>query len=72
LLAQLFSLIAPVAPAVFKWLMLPFWLLPAVVGLGAHENVFPFGTVGIVVFYSALAFAILRWLQRRTSKESVE
>jgi hypothetical protein len=54
-------------PSVFGIFTLPFWILPAVVGMSAHDNVFFLMFVGGSVFYGAVSFIVLALVIRRKS-----
>ena len=52
-------------PRVFGWLSAPFWILPAIANLGAHDVettwlFLPSGTL----FYGFVSFLIYRWRSR--------
>lgn len=54
--------LSSVAPRVFGWFTAPFWILPAIANLGAHDvwsgRLFlPSGTL----CYGVVAFLIYRW-----------
>ncbi len=57
--------LASAMPSVFGLFTLPFWLLPALAGFGAHDNVLmPIGLFGASLFYGGLSFLVF-WLVRR-------
>jgi hypothetical protein len=65
LLSLVFAGLASLAPSVFGWLTVPFWLLPALIGQGAHDMgalllFLPSGTL----CYGVLSFLGFRWTQR--------
>ena len=68
----LFSLaiagLASVAPSAFGWLTLPFWFLPAIANLGAHDVGWPLFLLSGSLCYGGAAFLILklraRYVQR--------
>lgn len=50
--------LASLAPNIFGWLWLPFWILPAIFGLGAHD------VVGWPLFAASgmISYAAISWL----------
>ncbi len=61
--------LAGIAPAVFGWLTVPFWVLPAIAGLGAHDVDWPwFGLSGIVCYGTAAFIAWTVWQRHRQHK----
>jgi hypothetical protein len=68
--ASIFCL-ASALPSVFGPLTLPFWVLPGLAGLGAHDEVMPLGLLGESVFYGFLSFLVF-WIvaRRRTRSKS--
>ncbi len=51
--------LASLAPNIFGWLWLPFWLLPAVAGFGAHDIVgWPLFAASGVISYAAIAYLV--------------
>ena len=57
--------LSSVAPTVFGWLTAPFWILPAIANIGAHDvNRFLFLLSGTLC-YGIVAFLIYRWRSRR-------
>jgi hypothetical protein len=62
-IAVAIALLASAMPSVFGWFTLPFWVLPALAGFGAHDGVIlPFGLVSGSLFYGAVSFFILRFI----------
>lgn len=57
--------LASVAPSVFGWLTLPFWVLPAIASLGAHDFNWPVALLSGSIFYAVLAFFLYRLMNRR-------
>ena len=52
--------LASVAPSVFGWLTLPFWLLPAIANLGAHDVGWPLFLLSGSLCYGVVAFLIFQ------------
>jgi hypothetical protein len=44
------------APNLFGWLTLPFWILPGLVNLGAHDVTWPLMLLSGTIFYGLVAF----------------
>lgn len=60
--------LSSIAPSVFGWLTAPFWLLSALVAVGAHDMAnLPLFVVSGSLFYGVVAFLIYRWRSRRRS-----
>src|SRR5437879_11732548 len=51
--------LASIKPSVFGLFTLPFWILPALLGLGAHDNIFPLGLLGASLFLWSRFFRCL-------------
>lgn len=56
---------ASFAPNIFGWLTLPFWILPALGNLGAHDFDWPIALISGSLFYAILAFFLHYLLKRR-------
>jgi hypothetical protein len=52
------------APNVFGWLTAPFWILPAIANLGAHDVDWPLFLLSGTLSYGVVAFLIYRWRSR--------
>ena len=66
-LAVSIAALASVMPSVFGLFTLPFWILPALAGFGAHDNVMmPLGLLGASLFYGSLSFLVFWFVVRRT------
>ena len=59
--------LATIKPSVFGLFTLPFWILAALLGLAAHDNIFPLGLLGASLFYGVVSFAVYRLLVGRIS-----
>jgi hypothetical protein len=57
--------LASAAPTAFGWLTVPFWLLPAVANLGAHDVDWRLFLLSGTLSYGVVAFLISRWRMRR-------
>jgi hypothetical protein len=57
--------LASVAPSVFGWLTVPFWVLPAIANLGAHDVDWRLFLLSGTLSYGVVAFLIYRWRMRR-------
>jgi hypothetical protein len=55
-----FGDLASIEPSTFGLFTLPFWILPALLGLGVHDNIFPLGLLGASLFHRAVSFAVDR------------
>ena len=53
--------LASVAPIVFGWLTAPFWVLPAIANLGAHDVGWP---IALLSGYGVLAFSVFHLRKR--------
>ncbi len=53
-----------IAPNVFGWLTVPFWVLPAIANLGAHDVGWGLFLLSGTLCYGVLAFVIHRWRSR--------
>jgi hypothetical protein len=53
--------LSSVAPSVFGWLTMPFWVLPAIANLGAHDVYWPLFLLSGTLCYGMVAFLIYRW-----------
>ena len=63
IVALTIALLASAMPSVFGWFALPFWVLPALAGFGAHDGVMlPLGLVSGSLFYGAVSFFIFRFI----------
>lgn len=60
--------LASVAPSVFGWLTLPFWLLPAFANLGAHDVGWPLFLLSGSICYGIAAFLIFHLRARLTQR----
>lgn len=60
--------LASVAPNIFGWLTLPFWLLPAIANLGAHDVGWPLFLVSGSLCYGGVAFLIFQLRARRAQR----
>jgi hypothetical protein len=56
--------LASVSPIAFGWLTLPFWVLPAIANLGAHDVGWPIGLLSGSICYGVLAFFLFRLRKR--------
>jgi len=52
--------LASVAPIVFGWLTLPFWFLPAIANLGAHDVGWPLFLLSGSLCFGGAAFLIFQ------------
>jgi hypothetical protein len=59
--------LASVAPSVFGWLTLPFWVLPAITGLGAHDFGWPLPLLSGSIFYAIFLFVIFHVTKSRAA-----
>lgn len=58
--------LASVLPSVLRLFTLPFRVLPALAGFGAHDNVLmPLGLLGASLFYGVLSFLVLWFVVHR-------
>jgi len=55
-----FGGLASIKPSTFGLFTLPFWILPALLGLGVHDNIFPLGLLGASLFHRVVSFAVDR------------
>jgi hypothetical protein len=60
--------LASVAPSVFGWLTVPFWVLPAIANLGAHDVDWRLFLLSGTVSYGSVSFLIYRWRMRRLER----
>lgn len=61
--------LSSVAPSVFGWLTVPFWVLPAIANLGAHDIiVLPLFLLSGTLCYGVVAFLIYRWRMRHIQR----
>jgi hypothetical protein len=60
-----FWALSSVVPSVFGVFTVPLWILPAVVGMGAHDNMFLLMFLGGSVFYGTVSFIVLALVIRR-------
>jgi len=44
------------APNLFGWFILPFWILPGLVNLGAHDFAWPLMLLSGTIFYGVVVF----------------
>jgi len=56
--------LSSVAPKVFGWLTVPFWILPAIANLGAHDVDWRLFLLSGTLCYGVVAFVIYRWRSR--------
>ena len=56
--------LSSVAPGVFGWLSAPFWILPAIASLGAHDVDWPLFLLSGTLCFGVVAFGIYRWRSR--------
>jgi hypothetical protein len=56
--------LSSVAPNVLGWLTIPFWVLPAIANLGAHDVNWPLFLLSGTLCYGVVAFLIYRWRPR--------
>jgi hypothetical protein len=56
--------LSSVAPNVFGWLSAPFWVLPAIANLGAHDVAWPLFLLSGTLCYGVVAFVVYRWRSR--------
>lgn len=64
-LSLIISGASSVAPSVFGWLTVPFWILPAIANIGAHDVEWPLSLLSATLCYGVVAFLIYRWRSRR-------
>jgi hypothetical protein len=58
--------LASVAPSIFGWLTVPFWLMPALANVGAHDlPVLPLFLLSGGICYSLVAFMVFRLARLR-------
>ena len=57
-------------PSIFGLFTLPFWILPALAGFGAHDNVMPLGLFGASLFYGVVAFLVFRVFVRQSPQQN--
>ena len=57
--------LASVAPNAFGWLTAPFWVLPAIANLGAHDVGWPVALLSGSICYGVLAFFLFHHRKRR-------
>jgi len=57
--------LASVAPIAFGWLTAPFWVLPAIAKLGAHDVGWPVALLSGSICYGVLAFFLFHLRKRR-------
>jgi hypothetical protein len=57
--------LSSVAPNIFGWFTAPFWILPAIAHVGAHDVTWPLFLVSGTLSYGVVAFGIYRWRCRR-------
>ncbi len=61
--------LSSVAPSVFGWLTVPFWVLPAIANLGAHDIiVLLLFLLSGTLCYGVVAFLIYRWRMRHIQR----
>lgn len=58
--------LSSVAPSFFGWFTAPFWILPAIANLGAHDEDRGLFLVSGTLCYGLVAFLIYRWRSRYT------
>ena len=56
--------LSSVAPRAFGWLTVPFWIVPAIANMGAHDVDWPLFLLSGTVCYGLVAFLIYRWRSR--------
>ena len=56
--------LSSVAPNLFGWLTAPFWILPAVANLGAHDVNWPLFLLSGSLCFGVVAFLIYQWRSR--------
>lgn len=65
LLSLVFAGLASLAPSVFGWLTVPFWLLSAVGNIGAHDFVnLPLFVLSGTICYGLVAFGVFKLARR--------
>jgi hypothetical protein len=66
LIAVVIAALASMIPSVFGLFTLPFWVLPALAGFGAHDNVLmPLGLLGASLFYGGLSYFVFWFVASR-------
>ena len=60
--------LAGVAPMVFGWLTAPFWVLPAIANIGAHDVGWCLFLLSGTLCYGIVAFLTYRWRMRRVQR----
>jgi len=53
------------APNIFGWLTVPFWVLPAIANLGAHDVHWSLFLLSGTICYGVIAFLAYKWRSRR-------
>jgi hypothetical protein len=64
----LVAALASLAPSVFGWFTMPFWILPALAGLGAHDVDWPLFAVSGTISYGIIAFVVWYLWQHRVAR----
>ena len=67
--AAIFGL-ASALPSIFGIFTLPFWILPGLAGLGAHDNTLLLGLLGASLFYGVVSFLLFRFAVRRRATQN--
>ncbi|MGC1371450.1 MAG: hypothetical protein WA824_04860 [Candidatus Sulfotelmatobacter sp.] len=60
--------LASVAPSVFGWLTVPFWVLPAIANLGAHDVDWRLFLLSGTLSYGVIAFLMYHWRMRHMQR----
>jgi hypothetical protein len=60
--------LSSVAPSVFGLFTLPFWVLPAVANLGAHDVDWPLFLLSGTLCYGVISFLLYRWRAQHTRR----
>jgi hypothetical protein len=60
--------LSSISPSLFGWFAAPFWILPAIAALGAHDVPWPLFLFSGTFCYGVVAFLIYRWRRRHIQR----
>jgi hypothetical protein len=64
-LSLIFAGLASIVPSVFGWFTVPFWVVPALANMGAHDlTILPVFVLSGTICYGLVAFAVFRLVRR--------
>jgi hypothetical protein len=64
----LVAVLSSLAPGVFGWFTLPFWVVPALAGLGAHDVGWALFALSGTLIYGLIAFGVWYFWQHRSAR----